>query len=513
MANDTRPIFDNFNGNVGVGTKNVPTTRLQVGGHVTPDTNVSYSLGLPSLQWSSSYISTMVSSQATASAAFRTPFAAITTLSASGVTASIIQFSSASNPPYVEGAVFYDWNEHTLTVYNDNNQVTHNLGQENLIKVFNPSVGALPAGMPVYISKSNAFGFPQVVPAQALGPIGLGGTSIGSTWNVAGVTDGYISGSSYGYICTVGVVHALTQSWAAGTTLWLSPYTSGTYVDSPPTASYEKYLVGVIIQSGSTTGTDLLVLPNPHSYGATSASYGVSASRAEFAQVASQSLAFVPGAQYFANYISASNGSFSGSFRGYLSGSATTASYVATASIAIQSYMADAATFALDSTFALSASCAQTASYFITTFITQSTVSSSFASSSMSASYYALGRSIVLCAAYTPILAGADVAEYLIPYSPVGDGTSPISWSIKRFTIRAQTAETSQSVVNIEKSIGPGIFNPILIGSLTLPAASYEAYSGSMPSQSLNSGDKIRFNVVNVGFSQNWTIITEISNA
>jgi hypothetical protein len=95
----------------------------------------------------------------------------------------------------------------------------------------------------------------------------------------------------------------------------------------------------------------------------------------------------------------------------------------------------------------------------------------------------------------------------------LGDGTIPVTWNVKKFTIRAQTPETIKTTINIEKSTGTGIFNPEIIGSLTLPSSSYEEYSGSIPSQTLNSGDKIRFNVINLGFSKNWTIITDISNA
>ncbi len=510
MANKVRPIIDDSNGNVGISTRGVPTSKLQVGGNVVPDLNVTYSLGLANAQWSASYVYQHVGSIVTASIAIRAPFASITTISGSAITTSIVDFTSGSNPPYAESTVFYDWAEHTLAVYNDNNQISHNLGQENLVRVYNPSVGALPAGMPVYISASNSVGVPQVMPAFAPGGFVAGS---GSMANVAGVTSGYISGSAYGYITTVGVVHNLTQSWAAGTPLWLSYLNSGSYVTIQPPGLYEKYLVGVIIQSGSTTGTDLLVLPSPHTFGATSASVAFSASRAEFAGQASQSLDLYPWARYAVSYFSSSAGSYSGSFQGYLSGSATSASYIATCSVAILAYAAHTADFALDSMFAYSSSYAKTCSVFETNYITSSVASSSFASQSFSASYVPLGRSIVLCAAYTPILAGPDLAEYLIPYSPVGDGTIPISWSVKRLTLRAQTLETSESVINIEKSSGPGIFTAEVIGSVTLPTSAYEAYSGSLPSASLNSGDKIRFNVVNVGLAQNWTIITEISNA
>jgi hypothetical protein len=503
MANKIRPIIDDSNGNVGISTLGVPTSKLQVGGNVVPDLNVSYSLGLPNAQWSSSYVYNSVNSIITASIAIRAPLAALNTISSSAITTSVIQFVSASTPPYVEGAVFYDWAEHALSVYDDNNQVTHNLGQENLMRVYNPMAGALPTGMPVYISESNA-GFPKIWPAIA--------ASSGSTFNVAGVTNGYISGSSYGYITTVGVVHGLTQSFAAGTPLWLSTTNSGSYTTIMPTALSEKVLVGYIIQSGSITGTDLLVLPNPHTYGSTNASYAVSASRAEFSQQASSSIALLSTNTYLVKSITAPTSSLTGSFKGYLSGSATSASYVATCSVAILAYASQTSDFALDSTFAYSASYASTCSVFVTTYETASVYSSSFASQSISASYVPTGRSMVLCAAYTPVLAGPDVAEYVFPYG--ADGTTMVWWNIKRFTIRAQLPESTQTVVNIEKSTGAGIFNPIIVGSVTLPATAYEATSGSAPPEfSASTGDKIRFNVATLGTAQNWTIITEISNA
>jgi hypothetical protein len=505
MASKTRPIIEDFGGLIGIGTQNVPIARLQIGGHIYPDVPMTYSLGSPTAQWSSSYVfqrsgthASILNITASNVSASRVVNFALTT--------SLAQFTTASNPPYAEGLVFYDWSKHTLTVYNDNNQLTHNLGQKNLEKVYNPSAGAIPAGMPVYISASNAQGFPQVVPAIATGL-----AISASTANVAGVTDGYISASSYGYICTVGVVHYLTQSWAAGTTLWLSPFVSGTYVNSPPTGFFEKFLIGVIIQSGSTLGTDLLVLPNEHSYGATSASYAYSGSRSEFAGLA---FSLAPTASYQVFYVSASAASITGSFCGYLSGSATTASYVPTCSIALLAYTSQTSDFALDSMFAYSSSYASTCSVFITNYQTASVYSSSYASGSTTASYVAYGRSIVLCAAYTPVLSGPDAAEYVIPYSPI-DGATPMSWSIKRMTFRAQTTETSQSIVNIERSTGPGTFNPVIIGSITLASAN-EATTGSIAtgaSASFTSGDKVRFNVVNIGTAQNWTIITEISNA
>jgi hypothetical protein len=113
-----------------------------------------------------------------------------------------------------------------------------------------------------------------------------------------------------------------------------------------------------------------------------------------------------------------------------------------------------------------------------------------------------------LCTAYTPTATGADAAELVIPYDV--NGTTPLSWSVSRLNFRAQASGTLDSFVNVEKSVDTGIFNPVLIGPVTLSANTYEGVTtGSLGT--INSGDKIRFNVTTVGTATNWTIIAEIS--
>jgi hypothetical protein len=233
---------------------------------------------------------------------------------------------------------------------------------------------------------------------------------------------------------------------------------------------------------------------------------------ASFSNTASYLLNYVPtvSSSWASSSISSSFASISNTASYAVSSSnARTASYVPTCSVAILSYAAQTADFALDSEYAYSASYAGTCSVFITNYLTSSQDSSSFASASISASYVPIGRSMVFCAAYTPVLTGPDAAEYVVPYLP--DGATPATWSIKRFTLRAQLPESTLTVVNIEKSSGPGIFSATIVGSITLPAAAYEATSGSTPF-TVVSGDKVRFNVATLGTAQNWTIITDISN-
>lgn len=167
-----------------------------------------------------------------------------------------------------------------------------------------------------------------------------------------------------------------------------------------------------------------------------------------------------------------------------------------------------------------------TASYFITSSVTSasyaisaswapstgggSSVSSSWASSSLSSSYAPLGRSIVLCSAYTPVLLGWDSAETTIPFSPL-DGSSSINWNVKRLSLRTQTIESATSSINIEYSTSTGSFNPTTIGGVTLMGTYEAATTGSLGA--VASGNKLRFNVTTLGVGINWSIITEISNA
>lgn len=138
------------------------------------------------------------------------------------------------------------------------------------------------------------------------------------------------------------------------------------------------------------------------------------------------------------------------------------------------------------------------------------TGTASYSNHSLTASWSpSPGKVVVLCTAYTPTSTGADPAEIPIPYSPY-DGITPISWSVKRINLRTQTQENATSELTIQKSIGSGLFSPIYIGSILLNSGQYETSTGSL--ETINSGDKIRFNVNQLGSSTNWTVTAEINN-
>jgi hypothetical protein len=117
------------------------------------------------------------------------------------------------------------------------------------------------------------------------------------------------------------------------------------------------------------------------------------------------------------------------------------------------------------------------------------------------------GLVLVLCAAYTPASTGADGFECPIPYDPA-DGTSALTWDIVRLTLRVAVAGGGPGIV-IEKSSSSGAFDPVSVGSIILLSGSYEgAVTGIFGT--VDSGDKLRFNISALGTAQGWTITVEL---
>jgi hypothetical protein len=113
----------------------------------------------------------------------------------------------------------------------------------------------------------------------------------------------------------------------------------------------------------------------------------------------------------------------------------------------------------------------------------------------------------MLCEAFTPVLTGADVGEVTIPFA--SDGTSILTWRVVRITLRVQTAGGAPVVV-VEKSTASGAFSATTVGTLTMGSGNYEV-STTAALGTVNSGDKIRFNVTTLATAQSWTILVEIT--
>ena len=54
-----------------------------------------------------------------------------------------LDFKAGVTPPYEEGRIFYDSTSHSLSVYNDESEITLQVGQEQYIRVRNTSGGTI----------------------------------------------------------------------------------------------------------------------------------------------------------------------------------------------------------------------------------------------------------------------------------------------------------------------------------------------------------------------------------
>jgi len=114
----------------------------------------------------------------------------------------------------------------------------------------------------------------------------------------------------------------------------------------------------------------------------------------------------------------------------------------------------------------------------------------------------------MLCAGFTPSTTGADGAEIPVPYDV--DGTTSVTWNVKRISLRVGTAGGAPSVT-IEKSTVVGGFSAAAVGTVTLGSGDNEG-SATAALGTVASGNKLRFNVVTLATAQNWTVIVELSS-
>ena len=155
--------------------------------------------------------------------------------------------NNVANPAYEEGRVFYDSTQKALSYYNEVDGITVNLGQEQLVRVFNNSGTTILNGQICYLS-GGANDFPEVMLAQA--------DAAATSSSTLGMATFDIPDGEYGYVCTSGLVHDLdTSAYGVGDTLYLSAATAGGITDTMPLQPNYDIIVGYVTKSDATLGT------------------------------------------------------------------------------------------------------------------------------------------------------------------------------------------------------------------------------------------------------------------
>lgn len=154
-------------------------------------------------------------------------------------------YTPTTAPTYAEGRVFYDSTAHTLNYYNDNSQMSVNIGQEQIVRVRNQTGSTIPDGTVVYISGATGQ-TPLVTKAIA--------TSY-TTADVIGVTTTDITNNGFGYVTINGTVNGLdTSAFSDGAAVYLSASVAGAYTATEPVAPNYSIQIGVITYSHGVNG-------------------------------------------------------------------------------------------------------------------------------------------------------------------------------------------------------------------------------------------------------------------
>ena len=162
-----------------------------------------------------------------------------------------VNITPTTAPSYQEGRVFYDSTAHTLNYYNDDSQMSVNIGQEQIVRVRNQTGSTIPDGTVVYVNGATG-NTPTVSLALA---------NAFSTSDIIGVTTTSIANNGFGYATISGLVNGLdTSAFTEGQAVFLSPTTPGTYTATEPNAPNYSVQVGVILRANPSIGTLLVAV-------------------------------------------------------------------------------------------------------------------------------------------------------------------------------------------------------------------------------------------------------------
>ena len=160
-----------------------------------------------------------------------------------------LDFKTGVTPSYKEGRVFYDNVNHALAVYNDESEITLQVGQEQYIRVRNISGDTILNGQAVRLEGS-----------QGTNPtIELGIAQSFDSSNIVGLATHNIENNSFGYITTFGLVNDVdTSDFSEGSELYLSPSVSGGLTGVAPSAPFYQSPIGVCVRQHPSIGTVLV---------------------------------------------------------------------------------------------------------------------------------------------------------------------------------------------------------------------------------------------------------------
>jgi hypothetical protein len=160
-------------------------------------------------------------------------------------------YNNLTAPSHLEGQLYYDKDNHALTVDNDESEINQQLGRQTLVRVYNNSGVTISKGKVCYVSGSEG--------TENRATIGLALANGSVESRVAGVAGHDIENNTFGYILSVGELRGIdTSGMTAGATIYLSAATPGNFTMTPPSSVNGVEQVGYIVSVNATTGNILV---------------------------------------------------------------------------------------------------------------------------------------------------------------------------------------------------------------------------------------------------------------
>lgn len=156
-----------------------------------------------------------------------------------------LTFSGTASPTYSAGKLVYDTDNESLTFYNNDANVSMQIGQESWVRVVNNTGSTIANGAAVYVNGSSG-GLPTVALAQS----NAGATTVG-----LGLATESIANGAIGYITSLGLVRGLNTSGFTVGAVYIDPTTPGALTQTVPTGGNFRYRVGFVTSVNATTGT------------------------------------------------------------------------------------------------------------------------------------------------------------------------------------------------------------------------------------------------------------------
>lgn len=161
----------------------------------------------------------------------------------------------ADHPAYLEGRVFYDAENHCVTVYNDESEISLQVGQEEYIRVRNITGSGIPNGKAVYITGAQG--------QHTTVDLSFASGELQS--EAVGVATHDIEDNSFGYVTTFGLVRGIdTNAFNEGDELFVG-LASGDLTNVSPIAPNYKTSIGHVVVKGN--NGSILITPRDHKLG------------------------------------------------------------------------------------------------------------------------------------------------------------------------------------------------------------------------------------------------------